>query len=95
LVYAIGLAAGRFASKAQTTRNDVDNPQHYTTIPYAHSRLYLILNCVFGATLMLLIIGANSPWTVAEKIAGSILLWHLIINWGGILDARKWVFVSE
>ena len=32
---------------------------------------------------------------MTEKIMGSILLWHLIINWGGILDARKWVFISE
>ncbi len=73
----------------------VENPQHYSCVPYSHSKLYLILSTVFGAALMLLIISANSPWSVVEKIIGSILLWHLIINWGGILDARKWVFLSE
>ena len=26
---------------------------------------------------------------------GAVLLWWQIVNWGGILEARRWVWISE
>jgi len=73
----------------------VTNPQHFSSTPFPHHRLYIILSCLFGAAFMMIIISEKSPWSIAERFMGGVLLWHLIINWGGILEAKKWVFISE
>jgi len=81
--------------KPQQPEMTIDNPQHYSSTPYSGYKLYLVFSAAFGSLLMLTVIGQNSTWEVHERIIGSLLLWHLIINWGGILDAKKWVFISE
>ena len=44
---------------------------------------------------MLLVISPNSTLSTWERVAGSLLLWHLIVNWSGILEAKPWLFNSE
>ncbi len=49
---------------------------------------------ILGIVLMM-IIDPNSHWNTAERLVGSFLLWHAIINWSGILESKDWLFVSE
>ncbi len=73
----------------------LQNQQRIALSPFPQSKVYLIGSAVFGIVLMLLIISPNSTWTTAEKIVGSGLLWHLIVNWSGILESKPWLFASE
>jgi MFS superfamily sulfate permease-like transporter len=34
-------------------------------------------------------------WSVSEKWVAAFLLWWQIINWSGILEAKKWLLPSE
>jgi alkylglycerol monooxygenase len=43
----------------------------------------------------MLIINPASDWTTLQKMIGSGLLWHLIINWSGILESKRWLLMSE
>jgi hypothetical protein len=56
---------------------------------------YLLVHIVAGIILMLFIIDPKSPWTTPERWIGSLLLWHMIINWAGIMESRPWLFFSE
>lgn len=71
------------------------NQQRLMVNPFAHSKTYLILSAAFGVYLMMLIISPQTTWTTTERIVGSALLWHLIINWSGILESKSWLFASE
>jgi len=62
---------------------------------FANSRLYLILQVVLGIALMIGVISNLFGWTTSEKWLGATLLWWQIINWGGILEAKRWVWISE
>ena len=73
----------------------VQNQQRLTVQPLAHSKTYLILSAIFGIVLMMLIISPQTVWTTWERIIGSVLLWHLIVNWSAILEAKRWLFASE
>ena len=73
----------------------IQNQQRMNVSSLPRSKTYLILNAVFGVVLMLLIISPQTTWTTSERIIGSILLWHLIINWSGILEAKRWLQASE
>jgi hypothetical protein len=50
---------------------------------------------IFGVSLMMLIINPNASWGTSERVICSLLLWHLIINWSGILESKPWLFISE
>lgn len=56
---------------------------------------YLLVHIVAGIILMLFIIDPKSPWTTPDRWIGSLLLWHMIINWAGIMESRPWLFFSE
>jgi alkylglycerol monooxygenase len=73
----------------------VQNQQRLTVQPMPHSKTYLILSAIFGVSLMMLIISPKTSWETTERIIGSVLLWHLIINWSGILESKRWLFASE
>ena len=73
----------------------VQNQKRLTVNALPHSKTYLILSCFFGVALMMLIISPQTVWTTWERIIGSVLLWHLIINWSGILESKHWLFTSE
>lgn len=62
---------------------------------FAKSRFYLILQVISGIVLMIGVISNIFGWSTGEKWFGAFLLWFQIINWGGILEARKWVWISE
>ena len=73
----------------------VQNQQRLTVNPLPFSKPYLILSAIFGVGLMMLIISPQTTWNNFERIIGSVLLWHLIINWSGILESKRWLFASE
>ena len=67
----------------------------FQTTMFQGSKPYLILQLILGILLMLLIIAPGSPWSTLERWAGSFLLWHMIINWSGIMEAKSWLTNSE
>jgi sterol desaturase/sphingolipid hydroxylase (fatty acid hydroxylase superfamily) len=73
----------------------MQNQQRLTVHPFAQSKVYLILSTIFWVVLMMLIISPQTTWTTWERIVGSVLLWHLIVNWAGILEAKNWLWTSE
>ncbi|MDF7819416.1 sterol desaturase family protein [Runella sp. MFBS21] len=91
----LGWRPANLPAKPPLEEITLQNQQRISLTPFAKSKVYLSLSAVFGIILMLLIISPNSPWTTLEKIMGSVLLWHLIINWSGILEAKDWLFISE
>lgn len=72
-----------------------ENQVRFQTQAFSGSKPYLILYMVAGLVLMLRIINVNSPWSIPERVVGAGLLWFMVINWGGILEARRWVWASE
>ena len=73
----------------------VENQVRYQTTPFKGAKIYLITNLIVSLALMLLIIKADSPWTIMERWIGAAVLWHTIVNWGGILESDKWLPSSE
>ena len=72
-----------------------ENQSRFRPDMFARSKFYLILNVISGNVLMIGIISNLFGWSVGQKWFGAFLLWFQIINWGGILEARKWVWISE
>jgi alkylglycerol monooxygenase len=62
---------------------------------FSGAKIYLILQVVFGIALMMGIISNLYAWSNGEKWIAAVLLWWQIINWGGILEAKTWVWISE
>jgi alkylglycerol monooxygenase len=71
------------------------NQQRFETTPFAGAQPYLIVHAVIALVLTLLVIKTNSPWDAAQRAFGAALLWHGVLNWSGILEARRWLFGSE
>ncbi len=61
---------------------------------FANGKIYLVLQAVLAIILMMFVIGKNF-WSVEQRWIGAFLLWWQIINWGGILEAKSWILVSE
>lgn len=62
---------------------------------FENSRAYLFAQLAFGVFLMLDVISNLLSWTTTERWIGATLLWWHIINWGGILEAKPWLWISE
>jgi hypothetical protein len=62
---------------------------------FSHAKPYLIVQVILGIVLMMFVINPQSPWTIAERCVGGVLLWHAIINWSGILESKQWLYQSE
>ena len=62
---------------------------------FTGSKPYLVLQVLLGILLMMGVISNLFGWSVAAKWLGALLLWWQIINWGGILEAKPWLWVSE
>ena len=62
---------------------------------FANAKPYLILQVVLGIALMMGVISNLYGWSIEAKWAGAFLLWWQIINWSGILEAKKWLSPSE
>jgi sterol desaturase/sphingolipid hydroxylase (fatty acid hydroxylase superfamily) len=71
------------------------NQQRYHTIMFSGAKPYLIFHIILGIALMLVVIDPKSPWSTTERWIGSFLLWHMIINWSGIMESKSWLLISE
>jgi len=79
------------ALKEVTAQNQV----RFVTPMLPGARPYIVVHVLLGIALMLFIIDSHSPWSVTERWIGSFLLWHMIINWSGILESKSWLVFSE
>jgi alkylglycerol monooxygenase len=73
-----------------TTENQV----RFRPPMFANAKIYLVLQAVLAIVLMMFVIGQNF-WSVEQRWIGAALLWWQIINWSGILEAKRWLFISE
>jgi sterol desaturase/sphingolipid hydroxylase (fatty acid hydroxylase superfamily) len=73
----------------------LQNQRRYETVMFAGAKPYLVVHALGGIGLMLFVISQSSPWNLTERWIGSLLLWHMIINWSGILESKPWLFMSE
>jgi alkylglycerol monooxygenase len=71
------------------------NQQRYHTVMFSGAKPYLIVHIVLGIALMLVVIDPKSSWSTTERWIGSFLLWHMIINWSGIMESKSWLLISE
>ena len=62
---------------------------------FAGGYVYLIAQLVVGVYLMLGVISNLMAWTTTQRWIGAGLLWWHVINWSGILEARRWLWPSE
>ena len=72
-----------------------ENQMRFRPPMFSGAKIYLILQVVFGIALMMGIISNLYGWTNGEKWIAAFLLWWQIINWGGILEAKAWIWISE
>ncbi len=82
-------------SKAPLMEVTSENQVRLQTKMFWGAKPYLIVHIVAGIVMMLFIIDPKSTWTTPERWIGSILLWHMIINWAGIMESKPWLFFSE
>lgn len=71
------------------------NQRRYESVMFAGGKAYLVVHAILTAGLMLLVISPKSPLSYEMKWVGAALLWHSIINWSGILEAKRWLMWSE
>jgi alkylglycerol monooxygenase len=74
-----------------TTQNQV----RFTSVMFPQAKPYLLLHLAFGLFFMLLVIKQDTTWSVAERWIGAFLLWHMVINWAGIMERARWTYLSE
>ncbi|MBX2968671.1 MAG: sterol desaturase family protein [Cyclobacteriaceae bacterium] len=71
------------------------NQVRFQTKMFYGAKPYLIAHVISGIVLMMLIIDPQSSWGTIERWIGSLMLWHMIVNWSGILESKEWLFFSE
>src|SRR5690349_15357317 len=71
-----------------------ENQVRFSTQMFEGAKPYLIIHLILGIMLMLMIINPASPWTTGERWIASTVLWHMIINWSGIMEAKSWTPAS-
>jgi alkylglycerol monooxygenase len=71
------------------------NQIRFRTSMFPGAKPYLIFHILLGVVLMMLIIDPKSSWGTGERWVGSLLLWHMIINWSGIMESKSWLLLSE
>lgn len=69
--------------------------EKYRPSMFANAKIYLLVQCVLAVFLMMGVISNLFQWSGIEKWIGAGLLWWQIVNWGGILEAKAWIGVSE
>lgn len=67
----------------------------YQSPMFAGSRAYLILQAITAIPFTVMIISPEIGLSTTARWIGGVLLWMHIVNWGGILEARKWALASE
>jgi len=71
------------------------NQVRYRSSMFAGARPYLILQAVTAIPFTVMIISQESALSTAARWIGGALLWMQIINWSGILESRRWAWISE
>ncbi|HOX81572.1 MAG TPA: sterol desaturase family protein [Chryseolinea sp.] len=71
------------------------NQIRFSTTMFTGAKPYLIVHILLGVVLMMMVINPSSPWSTAQRWIGSFMLWHMIINWSGIMESKKWLYISE
>jgi len=61
----------------------------YVSTPLAGAQNYLLAHLPFSFALMLLVIKDDTFLTGVEKFAFSILIWVMIVVWGGMLESKR------
>jgi len=79
------------ALKEVTAQNQV----RFHTVMFSGAKPYLIIHAIAGVVLMMFVINPSSPWNTAERWMGSFMLWHMILNWSGIMESKRWLLTSE
>lgn len=74
-----------------TTENQV----RFRPAMFSGAKIYLVIQVILGIALMMGIISNLYHWTNGEKWIAAVFLWWQIINWGGILEAKAWIWISE
>ncbi len=72
-----------------------ENQIKFRPAMFANSKAYLVLQVILGIVLMMGVISNIFAWSVEARWAGAFLLWWQIINWSGILEAKRWLWISE
>lgn len=72
-----------------------ENQIRRRTVMFSGAKPYLVVHALAGVVLMMFIINPTSPWSTTARWIGSFLLWHMIVNWSGIMESQKWVLLSE
>jgi len=80
---------------SEKTEITTENQIRFRPEMFAKAKVYLILNVISGIVLMMGVISNVFGWSIGQKWIGAFLLWFQIINWGGILEARSWVWIAE
>ncbi|MBY0517204.1 MAG: sterol desaturase family protein [Bacteriovoracaceae bacterium] len=58
-------------------------------------KAYLIVQAALGVALMGLTINLQLPFSVAERVWLSVLIWLMITSWGGLLEKKNWAWKLE
>ncbi len=73
----------------------VHNQVKYSSQPFKNATLFLVVQLAFALWLMLLVIQDNPNMTTPMRWFGAFILWHMIVNWSEILEARVRGVYSE
>ncbi|MCU0328585.1 MAG: sterol desaturase family protein [Chitinophagales bacterium] len=71
------------------------NQKVYESIGFHGFKPYLVFQLIFSVWLMLLIITPQNFLPLNMKWYAALVLWHGIINWSGVMEAKKWTILSE
>lgn len=67
----------------------------FTSQQFMNIRPYLIFQVLAGLAVVLLTINLKLPIAPWARIALSASLFHMIVNWGGLMQAKPWAIASE
>lgn len=73
----------------------VENQERFRPDMFSGAKVYIGVQLIVGIFLMLGVISNLLGWTTSMRWMGAGLLWWQIVNWGGILEARRWLWISE
>lgn len=71
------------------------NQVKYSSQPFKNATLFLVVQLAFALWLMLLVIQENPNMPTPMRWFGALILWHMIVNWSEVLEARVRAVYSE
>ncbi|NDG84069.1 MAG: fatty acid hydroxylase family protein, partial [Proteobacteria bacterium] len=74
---------------------DARNQVKYRTKALSGSTGYLMTQLVFSMAILQLVINDRSPFSGAERVLVSILLWVAVTVWAAILESKTWAKAAE